>query len=103
MLFISETVSEGSSTLVASGRMWPCSRSIGCEPTVRCRSLAFCVQTVCNNLSISKRTHEAFDPSLVNRPRIDPAAVKSSPTQEGGLTFSREPGVQLFGPDRIWT
>ena len=53
MLFISATVSDGSSTFVASGRMCPCSRSIGWLPTVRCRSLAFWVQTVCSSLSMS--------------------------------------------------
>ena len=35
--------SAGSRILVASGRMWPWSRSIGWLPTVRWRSLAFCV------------------------------------------------------------
>ncbi len=53
MLFIRAEVSVDSSTLVLSGTMCPPSRSIGFEPTVRCRSLAFWVTTVCNNLSIS--------------------------------------------------
>ncbi len=53
MLFIKATVSDGSSTLVASGRMWPCRRSMGWLPTVKCRSLAFWVQTVWSSLSIS--------------------------------------------------
>ena len=52
MDFIKAVVSSGPSTLVSRLRMWPWRRITGGRPTVRCRSLPFCLMTVSRRRSI---------------------------------------------------
>ncbi len=94
------TVSSGSSDLGlqldASGRA---SRMTGGCPTAMCRSLAPCLMTVCNNLSIKILCHRAcprastrLDETNNERASVRRSHWHASPRVDGEITCTRQEG-----------